>query len=70
MPLHGFTWLPTRQPVVTDFWRTGAPPAADAVFTSIANLATGGKKDIEWRGSSYFWSKLPEFERFRLAPVE
>lgn len=70
VPLHGFTWLPTRQPVVTDLWRTGAPPPAGAVFTSIANLATGGKKDIEWRGSTYIWSKLPEFEKFRLAPVE
>ncbi len=70
VPLHGFEWLPTRQPVVTDFWRTSAAPDPGSVFTSIANLATGGKKDIEWRGSNYFWSKLPEFERFRLAPVE
>jgi hypothetical protein len=68
VPLHGFTWLPTRQPVVLDFWKTGAPPAPDAAFTSVANLATGGQKDIEWRGETYFWSKLPEFERFRLAP--
>lgn len=68
VPLHGFPWLPTRQPVVLDFWNTTAPPGADAVFTSIANLATAGKKDIEWRGETYLWSKLPEFERFRLAP--
>lgn len=68
VPLHGFTWLPTRQPVVLDLWKTSAPPAPGATFTSIANLATGGKKDIEWRGETYIWSKLPEFERFRLAP--
>ena len=68
VPLHGFTWLPTRQPVVLDLWQTSAPPASGAAFTSIANLATGGKKDIEWRGETYIWSKLPEFERFRLAP--
>ncbi len=69
VPLHGLEWLPTRQPVVLDFWRTTAPPPAGAVFTTIANLATGGKKDITWRDSRYLWSKLPEFERFRLAPT-
>lgn len=68
VPLHGMIWLPTRQPVVTDFWRTDDAPPAGAVFTTIANLATGGKKDIEWRGDNYLWSKLPEFQKFRLAP--
>ena len=69
VPLHGLTWLPTRQPVVTDFWRGSGPPAPEARFTSIANLATGGKKDIAWRGEHYLWSKLPEFEKYRAAPV-
>ena len=69
VPLHGMKWLPTRQPIVTDFWKTdGAAPPAGAVFTTIANLATGGKKDIAWHGETYLWSKLPEFEKFRLAP--
>ncbi len=69
VPLHGLEWLPTRQPVVTDFWRgNGNPPPAGALFTSIANLATGGKKDIAWRGETYIWSKLPEFERYRNVP--
>ncbi len=69
VPLHGVAWLPTRQPVVTDFWRSADGTAAPgARFTSIANLATGGKKDITWRGESYLWSKLPEFEKYRPAP--
>jgi hypothetical protein len=68
VPLHGFTWLPTRQPIVLDFWKTDSPPASDAAFTSVANLATGGQKDIEWRGETYVWSKLSEFDRVRLAP--
>ena len=69
VPLHGLEWLPTRQPVVTDFWSGDQrPPASTAKFTSIANLATGGKKDIAWRGESYIWSKLPEFMRFRASP--
>lgn len=70
VPLHGLTWLPTRQPVVTDLWRgSGELPPAGARFTSIANLATGGKKDIAWRGENYLWSKLPEFEKYRAAPA-
>jgi hypothetical protein len=68
VPLHGLTWLPTRQPVVTGFWRTAGPPEADAVYTSICNWSTSGKKDIEWRGSNYLWSKSLEFLRFVEAP--
>ena len=70
VPLHGLEWLPTRQPVVTDFWRRAAVPSlpGESRFTSIANLATGGKKDIAWRGETYLWSKLPEFEKYRAAP--
>ena len=69
VPLHGLEWLPTRQPVVTDYWSGDRQPSATTTkFTSIANLATGGKKDIVWRGESYVWSKLPEFERFRASP--
>ena len=69
VPLHNLEWLPTRQPVVTDLWTGGWQiPAGPAKFTSIANLATGGKKDIMWRGENYVWSKLPEFERFRASP--
>ena len=70
VPLHGLTWLPTRQPVVCDFWqRSASGPVPGGRFSSIANLATGGKKDIRWRGEHYLWSKLPEFEKYRLAPT-
>ncbi len=68
VPMHGFRWLPTRQPVVTDFWKTSAPPEPGAVFSSIANWSTSGLKDIEWRGEKYLWSKSLEFLRFIEAP--
>ena len=68
VPLHGFRWLPTRQPVVTDFWRTEAGPGANACFTTIANWNTSGQKDIVWRGEKYLWSKSLEFLRFAAAP--
>ena len=68
VPLHGRNWFPTRQPVVTDFWKTAGPPPAGAVYTSIANWNTSGKKDIVWRGDTYLWSKSLEFLKFSDAP--
>src|SRR4030095_7975750 len=69
VPTHTERWLPTRQPVVTDFWKTEGPPATGAVFTSVANWDTTGLKDIEWRGEKYLWSKSVEFLRFIEAPA-
>ena len=68
VPMHGFKWFPTRQPVVTDLWRTKRSPSDAAVFTSVANWSTSGLKDIWWRGRKYLWSKSREFLRFISAP--
>jgi hypothetical protein len=68
VPIHGLNWLPTRQPIVTDFWKAQRPPPPGAVFTSIANWSTSGLKDITWRGEKYLWSKSREFIRFVNAP--
>ena len=68
VPIHGFKWLPTRQPVVTDLWKTARSLPHAAVFTSVANWSTSGLKDITWRGKKYLWSKSREFLRFISAP--
>jgi len=68
VPLHGFKWLPTRQPVVTDLWKTARSLSVAAVFTTVANWSTSGLKDITWRGKKYLWSKSREFLRFISAP--
>lgn len=68
VPTHEFKWLPTRQPVVLDFWETNHAPGPAAVFTSVANWSTTGLKDITWRGDRYLWSKSREFLRFIAAP--
>ena len=71
VPTHGFKWLPTRQPVVTDLWCPAAEPLAPdpaALFTTICNWSTSGKKDIVWKDSNYLWSKSLEFLRFVEAP--
>ncbi|MEI8340773.1 MAG: hypothetical protein WCH43_04445 [Verrucomicrobiota bacterium] len=69
VPAHGLKWLPTRQPVVTDLWRSASPPPSGAVFTTVANWNTSGRKDIEWRGDKYLWSKSLEFLKFVDAPA-
>jgi hypothetical protein len=68
VPVHGMKWLPTRQPVVTDLWKTRRPPPSGAIFTSVANWSTSGLKDIIWRGEKYLWSKSREFIHFVNAP--
>jgi hypothetical protein len=68
VPTHGFKWLPTRQPVVTDLWKTDRALSRAAVLTSVANWSTSGLKDITWRGKKYLWSKSREFLRFVSAP--
>ena len=68
VPTRKLKWWPTRQPVVTDFWKTNRAPGAGAVFTTVANWTTGGLKDFSWRGEKYIWSKSTEFRRFIAAP--
>ena len=68
VPSHKLKWFPTRQPVVTDLWKTNRRPPDKSVFTSIANWSTSGLKDITWRGETYLWSKSREFLRFIAAP--
>ncbi|HEV7867027.1 MAG TPA: hypothetical protein VGO90_05060 [Chthoniobacteraceae bacterium] len=69
LPTDPFQWWPTRQPVVTDFWKTDAAPPEGALLSSVANWNTSGLKDIEWRGEHYLWSKTLEFLKFIEAPV-
>src|SRR5438067_7968443 len=68
VPRHGFKWHATRQPIVTELWKTDRAPKRAAVFTSIANWSTSGLKDITWRRRKYLWSKSREFLRFVAAP--
>jgi hypothetical protein len=68
VPLNGFNWLPTRQPVVIDFWRTESAPRSKAVFTTVANWSTRGFKDITWNGQTFLWSKVDNFLRFIEVP--
>ena len=58
VPVERFTWHPTRQPVVLDFWPRGRAPA-EAPYTTIATWRH--QKDRAFRGETYYWSKEREF---------
>ncbi|HVB36910.1 MAG TPA: hypothetical protein VND92_00165 [Vicinamibacterales bacterium] len=53
VPVEGFTWRHTWQPIVMDEWRTDGPPARDR-FTTVMTWQiesftdVGGNKDIEF----------------------
>jgi hypothetical protein len=59
VPVERFTYRPTRQPVVLDWW--DAPEAAPGpCLTTIASWRQAGR-DVEWKGETYTWSKHHEF---------
>ena len=71
VPLTGFHYHPTRQPIVLDWWTPEARLASELndqanvrpCFTTIAKWRQPGK-DIEWNGETYSWSKHVEFLKF------
>jgi hypothetical protein len=79
VPLIRFRYLPTRQPVILDWWQDGRPipphptlcpsggeggvRGAGDRFTTVANWRQSGK-EIEWQGERYAWSKHHEFLKF------
>jgi GT2 family glycosyltransferase len=60
-----FAFLPTRQPIVMDFWESGAPPGE--AFTTVANWKQVGN-EITLEDEVYHWSKHLEFLKFLELP--
>jgi hypothetical protein len=61
VPVDGFKWLPTRQPVVMDLWK--GPACGGPTYNTITTWHNKGK-NIEWRGETWYWTKDREFEKF------
>jgi hypothetical protein len=63
VPIGRFTYHPTRQPVILDWW-TGENHAEPR--TSLTTIASWKQtsKDIEWQGELLTWSKDVQFEPF------
>jgi hypothetical protein len=69
VPVERFDYLPTRQPIVIDWWSSeGGTPRRDGRFTTVASWQQSGK-DVEWGGETYLWSKHLEFEKFIELPT-
>jgi hypothetical protein len=65
VPVGRFTYRPTRQPIVLDWWRPAGEwkNPGNGCFTTVASWEQSGK-DIEWNGEHYAWSKHHEFLKF------
>ena len=60
VPTGGFTWHPTRQPVVLELWsHTGAPGRA---YTTVGTWTSRGR-DLTYQEEKYQWSKRAEWLR-------
>ena len=58
-----FPFKPTRQPVVTDFWREQGLGLDTGLFTTIGNWKQVHRQ-VVFRGETYYWSKHFEFLKF------
>lgn len=72
VPVTRFSYEPTRQPVVLEWWPPPpsfpAPPPGGIRFTTIANWEQT-YKDLEWEGERYTWSKSAEFLKLLSVPA-
>jgi hypothetical protein len=66
IPLSGVPWRPTRPPVDLELW-PAAPAGNDrdapSCFTTVASWDNSGK-NIEFKGTTYIWSKHTNFLSF------
>ena len=62
VPLDGFRYVKTRQPVDLELWPFAFDPQARS-YTTIGNWKQEGH-DVVWNGETYRWSKHHEFLKF------
>lgn len=67
VPVDGFNWLPTRQPVVLDLWDNPILTKGSN-YTTVTTWLNKGK-DVVYRGDTFYWTKDREFEKFLDLPT-
>lgn len=60
LPTGGYTWYPTRQPVLGALWQQAGAPGA--VYTTIGKWNSGGR-DLRHEGQLFQWRKRTEWLR-------
>jgi hypothetical protein len=72
VPMDGFRYLKTRQPIDLELWPAAFDAGAES-YTTIGNWKQQGH-DVVWNGETYAWSKHHEFLKFvelpRLRPAQ
>ncbi|MGH7265964.1 MAG: hypothetical protein ACREMB_14140 [Candidatus Rokuibacteriota bacterium] len=66
IPTSGYTWHPTRQPIVIGFWADAGPPGP--AYTTVGKWSSDDRR-VTYRGQAYGWSKRAEWERYLDLPV-
>ncbi len=66
VPMDGFRYLKTRQPIDLDLWPYVFDGAAER-YTTSGNWKQKGQ-DVVWNGETYYWSKHHEFLKFADLP--
>lgn len=61
LPTGDVTWLPTRQPVAVELWEDGVT-SNGRPYTTITTWHNEGK-DIDFRGSRWYWTKDRAFKQ-------
>jgi glycosyltransferase involved in cell wall biosynthesis len=64
----GYAFLPTRQPVVLDFWVNAGRPPGEA-FRTVGNFHQGWR-NVVYEGETYGWSKDTEWRKFMRLPEQ
>jgi hypothetical protein len=68
LPVGPFTYYPTRQPVVLDWWQEDGRANARQRFSDPSRFTTIAtwkqSNDITWRDETYTWSKDRQFLRY------
>jgi hypothetical protein len=66
VPTGGYTWHPTRQPIVLELWAT--PGCSGQVYTTVGTWNAQGR-DLTYQGETLQWRKRTEWLRYLDLPA-
>ncbi|HWP58454.1 MAG TPA: hypothetical protein VNL14_11240 [Candidatus Acidoferrales bacterium] len=67
LPAGGYTWRPTRQPVIIDLWAHAGPPRRG--YTTVGKW-NSQERDLSYAGQTFRWRKRTEWLRFLDLPAK
>jgi hypothetical protein len=67
LPTAGYTWHPTRSPVMLAYWEHA--PGPGGAYTTVGTWDSAGR-DVTFAGETYTWRKRTEWLRFLALPAQ